>query len=99
MALTKEQVEKAKNILKEIGDLDDTFSCEYNDEFPAKTGIIFIKDLKWDGGCNAIIINIRDISAHQMKQFQEKQDEVCNSIIFTKIDSEEKNITRIGWYI
>lgn len=99
MALSKDSVKKAIEILKQvypgyqaIGKFSDVTLYK---EFPVIPGIIVCLDEKTDGGFENVYIDIKYIDESTLEKFHELKKQIRNS----PIEREHgESITRIGWF-
>ena len=98
MALSKQNVAKAKQILAQIGWGEDTAPWSlYDEKDPLKPGCVIMLGPKADGGWENVFMNVRHITKDQLALFNSRKKEVSNSY-FIDDETADDTITRIGWF-
>ena len=96
MALSKDAVRKAWNILNEINPkANNSFIAEQDlkDEF--REDYIIGYDKKYDDGWENVFMNVRNITPEQLAIFERRKEEVPNSSFCR---NEGNGITCLGWF-
>jgi hypothetical protein len=107
MALSKRSVDTAWTLFRDIlyagprptdGDrIINSFIGEYEDteENKSKRNFVFGEGLKSDGGWECVFINIRDISADQIRLWTEGNGNIPNTAFSRSLGN---GITRLGFF-
>ena len=95
MALPKENVYKAKEILAAVAGFKKPITGNFNKDDPYETGKILLYDRKYDGGWENVILNVHNITPAQLELFNKRKSEVRGNTSF--VSKYPDGITRIGW--
>jgi len=96
MALSKNSVQQAKNILKLINTRATIVAFERYDRDKNYNDLdyIYLVDKKADGGFESVFMHIENMGTVQRELWDEYKETIPNT--FT--EKTEGNITRIGWF-
>jgi hypothetical protein len=96
MALSKESVKTAWNILHEINPkANNSWIKDHDPEDEFKEDYIIGYDKKADDGWENVFLNVRDITPEQLAIFERRKSEVPNSSFCR---DEGNGITCLGWF-